>query len=447
MNSKTKKNYSAATVIILLLLSSSSCSKIANEPYIYDEGSQEITTFRYGIETDTLTNIVYQRDGIPLLKVELQTPVVVAEASKPEGWGYFQFPRIYRSVRDQLVATWYYCLDDPVDYGKETPFMLSSDKGKTWHSSEQPIPPIGLLLPESENYLSIREPPSYKASELQLPQPIASDTISFNRSLVFYRENELPPILRGVYLNRWDKNGVWSEMQAGMDDPWAVRYSDNEWFPVALLGGDMKLLPDKSIVFGIYGIFHEQETGGVEPGGISFYRSTDDGLNWKIRGKIAYNYDPAVDPNGSKRKTFCFTEPAFEILSDGTFFCVMRTDDMFGSAPLYLSRSTDQGVTWSLPKAFTPNGVLPRLLQLENGVLVLSSGRPGVQIRFSFDGKGEKWTDSFEMLPYGDTCGYTELIATGPDSFLVIYSDFKYLNQANEIRKAIKVREIKVTKK
>jgi len=118
--------------------------------------------------------------------------------------------------------------------------------------------------------------------------------------------------------------------------------------------------------------------------------------------------------------------------------------------------------------AVAPFGVFPRLLHLDNGVLVLASGRPCVQIRFSFDGKGEKWTDPFEMLPFDDdefmdtysersvllsnkklrdSCGYTGLLATGPDSFLVIYSDFNYLNENNEVRKAIKVREIKVSKK
>jgi len=114
---------------------------------------------------------------------------------------------------------------------------------------------------------------------------------------------------------------------------------------------------------------------------------------------------------------------------------------------MYLSRSSDQGVTWSPPEAFTPNGVWPRLLQLENGVLALVSGRPGVQLRFSVDGKGKKWTDPFEILPTSHgSCSYTGVLATGTDRFLVIYSDFKHLNEKNEERKAIKVREIKVTK-
>ncbi len=45
------------------------------------------------------------------------------------------------------------------------------------------------------------------------------------------------------------------------------------------------------------------------------------------------------------------------------------------------------------PRAFTPTGVMPRLLLLGNGTLVMTSGRPGVDLRFSFDGRGKRWTE------------------------------------------------------
>ena len=93
------------------------------------------------------------------------------------------------------------------------------------------------------------------------------------------------------------------------------------------------------------------------------------------------------------------------------------------------------------------SGVLPRLLRLTNGIVALSSGRPGVQLRFCADGFGKTWTQAIELIPYTDendavSCGYTSLLAMGPDRFLIVYSDFKYKNAAGEIRKAIKVREV-----
>ena len=90
---------------------------------------------------------------------------------------------------------------------------------------------------------------------------------------------------------------------------------------------------------------------------------------------------------------------------------------------MYLSHSDDMGVTWTKPVTFTRSGVLPKLLQLENGVIVLASGRPGMQLRFALDGRGEIWTDPFEMLPFEGSkedvsCGYPQIIPSGPDHFL-----------------------------
>jgi len=469
MKTITKKVRYAATVLAISTLTTSfSGVVIANEPAIrqektpsikkimdvdsiWDESNQELTSIRHGVPAYNEMNIVYRRDGSPLLDVELKAPIVLSVASKPEGWGYFQFPRIYRSATGQIVATWSYHDDDATSYGKEVRgFILSSDNGKTWHLSEQPAPwGDGLLLPASGDRISIHDPVPIPFSELQLPQPAHTFTERV-KPISYYRLSEIPAALQGVYLNHWNRDGVWSKIHAGLEDPGACRHSVGDIFPL-VWWGDMKLLPDNSIVAGIYPMFYERESGGFDPAGVSFYRTTDYGMNWKILGKIPYLPDLTVDPNGNRRYFCGFSEPAFEILSDGTFLCVMRTDDAFGFSPMYLSRSSDQGVTWSHPKAFTPHGVLPRLLQLENGVLVLASGRPGVQVRFSIDGKGEKWTDPFDMLPFiglGEvSCGYTNILATGPDSFLIIYSDFKYLNQQNEVRKAIKIREIKVTKK
>jgi hypothetical protein len=145
-----------------------------------------------------------------------------------------------------------------------------------------------------------------------------------------------------------------------------------------------------------------------------------------------------------------FTEPTYEILADGSFICVARTTDGIGNGPMYISRSVDMGRTWTKPQIFTASGVLPRLLQLQNGVTILASGRPGVQLRFSNDGQGKVWTNAFEMMPYIDykdqvSCGYTGLLATGPDRFLIVYSDFRHVTSAGEVRKAIKVREVIVT--
>ena len=421
---------------------------------------QNLTLVQHGIPAYNATDYLYRRDGQSVFKVKFQEPSVAGVAAKPEGWGFFQQPSFYRRASDGLILlTWHYAPDHitGVTPPNADRYRLSSDNGKTWaQTMSPPWESIALIIGNGDG-LAIRTPAAEKISESDLPECIGTTRDMYGRNYSFYRLAELPSKMQGVYLTRyrWKSGTSFDEIRehATMDDPKAVRFSDEGYFGVKWWG-DMKLLSDNSLVAGIYATFYELPTGGVDdPSGISFYRSVDHGYSWRILGKVPYKYDPAVDPNGVKRTGFGYIEPAFEVLSDGTFLCVLRTHDGYGHSPQYISRSSDRGVTWSDPEPFTPAGVYPRLLQLENGVLVLVSGRPGVQIRFSLDGKGEKWTDPFEMLPYKDlepkeqvTCGYASLLATGPNSFLVAYSDFKFLNDNNEERKAVKVREITVNK-
>lgn len=211
----------------------------------------------------------------------------------------------------------------------------------------------------------------------------------------------------------------------------------------------MHLADDENIIAGVYPGFSLAEDGNVNASGVFFYRSTDNGKSWDILSRIPYRPDPEADPEGKKRLIRGYHEPAFEILQDGSFLCVIRTSDDLGNTPMYVTISTDKGKNWTKPKPFTRNGVRPRMVQLRNGVIALASGRPGMQVRFNVKGDGKDWTDPFEMLPYEDdkkdvSCGYPNLLVTGDNKFLLIYSDFVFQNDAGEIRKAIKVREITV---
>jgi len=262
-------------------------------------------------------------------------------------------------------------------------------KGPSWR---------GIVFPNGDR-ITISTPKAINTGELKLPKPVGASKEAYGRNFVYYKVSELPKILQGVYLNRLVKGGIKQTTEHDvLDDPQAVRYTDSGMFPV-VWWGDMHIADDGSIMAGIYPGFYLNEKGGVNPSGVFFYRSTDEGHTWKIQGRIPYEPDLKTDPNGDKRLALGFTKPGFEILSDGTFLCVLRTTDGLGNSPMYISRSIDMGVTWSKSEPFIRAGVLPRLLQLDNGVIVLASGRPGVQLRFCTDGKGEKWTD-----PIGNIC-------------------------------------------
>ncbi len=138
------------------------------------------------------------------------------------------------------------------------------------------------------------------------------------------------------------------------------------------------------------------------------------------------------------------------MLKDGSLFVALRTTDGHGVGPMYFARSSDLGRTWSKAKPFTPTGVMPRLLLLGNGTLVMSSGRPGVDLRFSFDGHGKRWTEPRKLVPadeskpQADSCGYTDLLALDNDTFLLVYSWFKRPGADGLPHKSVLVRRVTV---
>lgn len=438
-----KKNKFLLFASLLIFIS---CSK---SDMVWDEvGYNATTKIKHGIPAFNDITVDYKLNGKKVLTVILGEPVVVDVAKKPEKWGYFQFPNIHRAKDDLLVATWSMAADAVESYGSGAAGVaVSKDGGKTWNPpSGESTAGGGLELPNGDR-LQVYTPKAIKVEDLQLPDSVGSNKENYGRTFVYYKMADLPNELQGVYLKRLaEGSDSWTNEHAVLNDPKAVRYTDSGYFPV-VWWGDMHVATDKTVVAGIYPGFYLNDNNQVDPSGVIFYRSRDNGQTWDIYGRIPYQYDLATDPNGDKRIALGFTEPASLLLDNGTYLCVMRTTDGLGNSPMYLSHSTDLGVTWTKPVTFTRSGVLPKLLQLDDGVIVLSAGRPGVQLRFSTDGKGEKWTDPFEMLPFENmksdvSCGYTDIISSGPNRFILIYSDFNYKISSGELRKAIKVREI-----
>jgi len=383
------------------------------------------------------------------LEVKVGEPTVVAVAPNDVGWGYYQFPSIGRWDDGTLSLTYSSAPDAAESYGTPRAALTSKDGGKTWSPHSGKWGGSGLLLPNGDR-IAVSTPKPYKLADLKLPEPVGVLVSTYGKQkYTMYRVNDLPRKLRTIRISRQKKGSDARVTEhAWVDDSQALRYSIREIFPI-VWWGDLRVAADGSVIAGIYPGYRTLVNGSMDPkGGVFFYRSTDFGHSWKIQGRILYQPDLKADEKGDKRSGF--TEPAFEILADGSLLCVMRTTDGQGIGPMYSSWSKDMGKTWTKPKVIAPSGVLPKLLKLENGILALSSGRPGVQVRFSED--GEKWTEPLDFVPvteadpHKDTCGYTSLLATGPDRFIIAYSHFKHPNEKGELRKAIMIREVQVTR-
>lgn len=155
-------------------------------------------------------------------------------------------------------------------------------------------------------------------------------------------------------------------------------------------------------------------------------RSTDRGKTWEYLATVAY--DPSIG-----LESFC--EADLLTLPGGEILCFMRTGGSGGKhTPLYLSRSDDDGKTWSAPEPIADRGVWPNACRMENGVLVCTYGRPGNWLAFSLD-NGRTWTGHF-CFYNGPTTSYNSVEEVAPGKLLVVY-DRRQLDPSGNMRNEI----------
>lgn len=459
------KKFFYVAVCLTAISCGSSKSKTAakNELSWNEKPVRSVSKIAFGVPAVGATAVDYKRNGKTTFRVSLSEPTVIVAADKPQEWGFYQFPTIQRLSDGSLHAEWSLHLDAIQSYGvSAVGSAISKDEGKTWSYQ---VPDSSLILGykvPNGDMIKVKDPVPIKVSDLKMPKPLGMTNFKYRKTnFTFYKLSEMPDGRNGVFLTRRPAGqSKWTLEQAKLNDSLAVRYSARDLVPV-VWWGDIHTMKDGSLVAGIYPGYYIKANGEVDKQmGVVFYRSTDQGHTWNIQGRIPFQPDMSIDSMGKDR--IGFSEPAYEVLKDGTLLCVIRSADGdgvtngTGNGPVYASHSKDMGRTWTKPEVIAPAGALPRLLHLDNGVIAFSAGRPGVQLRFTKTGENNSWTDPFEMLPYESnsmellylvSCGYTGLLATGPNKFLIIYSDFRYKNSNNEDRKAIKVREVTVDPK
>jgi hypothetical protein len=112
-------------------------------------------------------------------------------------------------------------------------------------------------------------------------------------------------------------------------------------------------------------------------------------------------------------------------LGNGNILCVMRTQGHEVYTPMMRSISHDYGKTWSAPEAINPYGVLPRLLKMQNGTVVVCSGKWDIFLQTSED-DGETWSKPF-VISENDgqwdrgPSGYNSIFETDPNTLVVVY--------------------------
>lgn len=164
--------------------------------------------------------------------------------------------------------------------------------------------------------------------------------------------------------------------------------------------------------------------------------SEDKGFNWHFRSIVASGRDLDDAPEGADESNILR-------LADGRILCVFRV----GSRKEFRrTLSSDDGRTWTPPERIEGAwSVEPRMVRLQNGLIVLTGGREGLFLFVCADGEGKNWehvnlgrhhtetigdpalrfTDVFleakETPDPPESTAYTGLVATGPEEIAIAY--------------------------
>lgn len=217
-----------------------------------------------------------------------------------------------------------------------------------------------------------------------------------------------------------DNGETWIHSEGTVEFPKDISKSaDSDWASMVPYRSIMQM-PDGTLYGTMYGTYAIE--GEINYRSI-WIKSTDGGENWTVVSDIAVLKGVAGEP-----QSYC--EPTFEVCSDGSILCVLRTASGGDAAhPLYQCRSTDGGLTWSTPEIIP--GVTvddagcadPCLYMMSNGVLVLSYGRQHCKMLFSGDGTGETWTNfttTFTETAEKISSCYTDVYEVSPGKLLLV---------------------------
>lgn len=268
----------------------------------------------------------------------------------------------------------------------------------------------------------------------------------------------LLPFMRTARISPTELGGVMHVTRDGVDwrvdEDVRIRFPDDHrvaprrggqgamwWWVTTIISWDQR-----RILATMNGLLEGRPEGGFHR--TVLLESTDGGHTWRFVSVIAARRAPSHQG---------YYGAGLVKLDDGSLLAVCQTE--FANPRIIVQcRSADGGLTWSDPKPCpgvpridpstlhyeTPDGRRasfsgthqhPRLLRLANGVLVLTYGRPGIQVAFSADGRGERWDHVETILPlgyrysygvYDCTSGKPGIVPLGPDRIGLYHDIYSY---------------------
>jgi hypothetical protein len=315
---------------------------------------------------------------LPGLRLEMNAPRVVAE-----GMGYCWYPSIRMFGTGELMVEYNLDADSSEKMVSNGAILLSGDGGATWMHQGDVSGLIGRLsTPLSDGAL-------FSPGRSCKPEPLGQ-----------WRTF-------ATHYGRFEEGGRRYSVE-----PWGARIeglprdvasheppSRNVWAQISPFRDMVELEPSRYLATGR--VVFRGETRRT----VMALVSEDEGRTWRYLSTIAAA-DAAADAREGP------TESCLVRLEDGDLMCIMRVGSGRDQL-LARTYSSDDGMTWAKTDRLPAWSVQPRIKRLSNGVLVLSTGRPGLFLWFSTDPRGRDWQQFDVMAHHNSTTEKAHHITAG----------------------------------
>lgn len=424
------------------------------------------------------------------VKVTLEKEVLVFSPPVNEStkkWGVYAIPRMWREIDGRLVIRFngeIDCGDTDNMYEISNLFFVSEDDGKSWSFVENGDEKfdIGILngienpyIHTGENIIAFREKKDLKSIK---DVPYKKEFMYPTKEALVrsYRYGDIPDKCKGLEILEYkDATSLPKVSAVVIDFPEREILINAKGHRGDYNYVDVEERVKQNIFKNNYinsvRLLSDGSLGAVACGqnplvddhysGVAYFMvSEDKGHTWKKRGTIAQTMELPYGYTGDGH------EVSLSVTKDGVLVCAMRMDvsimeEPYGAVVAY---SEDNGYTWSKPQFVSDASVTPHIISLDNGIVVLVYGRPGVHFKYSLD-NGRTWSKSHSIIgktlaeyrkecdddykiKYGDTCSYSNTFVEklSGDEFLVLYNNLKYDEGDGVHHKAAFVRKIKIEK-
>ena len=383
-------------------------------------------------------------------RFEIEAPVVVTQAEPGiNKWGQWQFPSNLFRLSDGSIGVGYSTAQDSAAGFSES-YAISRDEGGSWELVEHYPAADGIAL-RNGDWLRIKMMSGLDAAWVELP-PFEKRVYHGVVEMDFYPLESIPYALRGYRLERYNvETGKWTMERHHVSTPGAYMYvsrDDMSCHPFGTPGDYLTPQNAYRLCVGPDGkvwmlSYQSMRCDGHPFVSSAFYVSEDDGHTFRYLSHITFDESfeiQKINEHPEKGPLYeGFDEPDIAFMPDGSIICLLRT-----GKESFITRSVDDGATWSRPVLFDTLGGMPSMAQLACGTIIAVYGRPGVHLKATRDPSGMDWSERFTVLPTtGRTCANCGIIPLADDTALITYSDFEYPNPDGVPVKTILSRKVR----